>query len=351
MVALAISYASNAVLSKARAMFGKRIKKEDYINLLNCNSVSEVLVYLKGHTKYAPLLSSLNENDVHRGQLEFILRQQLFYDLASLCRYEMSVGQHFSRYIITHMEIGQIMHFLMLLSSNRNEEYLYSLPLYFSKISSIDLSGFAKAKTYDDFLRTLGNSKYYKILSKFAPKNGENLKLAEIEFELYNFHFSEAYEIIETHTNGDEKKALLKLFDANLDLRNFVRILRLKKYFTYTPEMIKKQLLPFGSLRESQIDAMCNAENSKEVFSIMQSTIPGRIISNLEYTYTGEITKRGTYDISRRGIRFSTYPSVVLLSYINLAEFELSNIIVIIEGIRYSLDKEQITQALIYKND
>lgn len=346
---MAISYASNAILSKARAMFGKRLKKEDYDNLLGCGTVSEVLVYLKGHTKYAPLLNNLNENDVHRSQLEFILRQQLFYDLASLCRYEISVGADFSHYIIKRTEIEQIMRFLMLLSTGRPNEYLYSLPLYFSKVSSIKLSEFAKCKTYDDFLHTLGHSAYYKILEPFNNKSGGSLNLAEIEYTLYNYLYSQIYEIVEKHAGGDEKKSLLALLNTNIDLRNFVRIIRLKKYFTYTPEMIKKQLLPFGALRESQIDAMCNAESSAQIFSIMQSTIPGRVISQLEYSYTGEITNRGNYNISRKGIRFSTHPSVVLLSYINLAEIELSNIIIIIEGVRYQADKDRIKSAIIYR--
>ena len=47
---MAIAYASNAVLSKARAMYGKRLTEKDYAGLLACTSVPEVLSYLKSHT-------------------------------------------------------------------------------------------------------------------------------------------------------------------------------------------------------------------------------------------------------------------------------------------------------------
>lgn len=345
---MAISYASNAILSKARAMYGKRLTEKDYSNLLGCNSVPEVMAYLKGHTKYASLLNNLSESDIHRAQLEMILRQQLFYDFESLCRYEISVGEDFSRYIIIRTEIEQIMHFLMLLSAGHPSEYLYSLPLYFTKLSHIDLNSLPKAKNYDEFLSTLGHTQYQKILSPFKPKGDDRIPLSDIENTLYTYLYTVIFDIIDKNTKGTEQKELKRIFDSNLDMRNFVRILRLKKYYKYEPAEIKKQLFPFGALRDSQLTAMCEAEDSKAVFSVMQSTIPGRIISKLEYTYPGEITQRGAYNLCLREMRFSTHPPVVLMSYITLAEVELTNIVNIIEGVRYRVDIQRVKDVLIY---
>lgn len=345
---MAISYASNAILSKARAMYGKRLTDKDYSNLLGCNSVPEVLSYLKSHTKYAALLNNLSEADVHREQLEMILRQQLFFDFESLCRYEITVGEDFSKYIIMRTEIDQIMHFLMLLSSGCPEKYFYALPLYFTKLSKIDLKSFAKVKTYDEFLTTLGHTQYYKILVNFKPKDNRSVSLPKIENALNEYLFSSIYFIIQKRTKGEEQKELKKIFDNQLDMRNFVRILRLKKYYKYSPEKIKQELLPNGALRDSQITAMCNAEDSKSVFAVMQSTIPGRIISKVEYTYPGEITQKGLFNLCKHELRFSVHPSVVLVSYTTLAEIELSNIINIIEGVRYQVDSSRVKDLLTY---
>ena len=46
-----------AVLAKARAKFGKFLTDRDYSNILACQSVAEVMVYLKSHTHYASVLS------------------------------------------------------------------------------------------------------------------------------------------------------------------------------------------------------------------------------------------------------------------------------------------------------
>ena len=101
------SFASNAILSKARAMYGKRLREENYRDLLNCKTVSEVAGYLKNRTSYSGILAGINENEVHRGQLEGKLRQKLFEDYASLCRYELSVGEHFADYLLEWLEIAK----------------------------------------------------------------------------------------------------------------------------------------------------------------------------------------------------------------------------------------------------
>ena len=48
----------------------------------------------------------------------------------------------------------------------------------------------------------------------------------------------------------------------------------------------------------------------------------------------------------RKYLRYSAHPAIVVLSYLYLLETELANIIKIVEGIRYSLAKEQIAAMI-----
>lgn len=345
---MALSYASNAIFSKARAMYGKRLKENDYAKLLNCKSVSEILTCLKSSEKYAPLLSKLNERDIHREELEEVLRHQLLQDYESLCRYEVTVGEDFARYTIMKAEMEQIMNFLILLCGGTPHKFYSTLPKYFLKMSSINFSAMASAENYDEFLAVLGKSVYAKILAPFKPQKGKNLNLSDIENALYNYMFGVVYEIIDK-TSGTEKQDLKKMFDTNIDLRNFTRIFRLKKYYKLEPDEIRKQLLPFGSLKEKQISALCNAQDTKELFAIMQQTTPGKIIPKLEYNFNFEIPRKALYEESYKRIYFSVNPSVVLVAYYALAETETDNIIHIIEGVRYQIEPEKVKSILIYK--
>ena len=308
------AYASNAILSKSRAMYGKRLTESDYKKLLSCGSVPEVLTYLKGNSKYAPLMSKLSEKTVRRRDLEAVLRQKLFQDYESLCRYEITVGEDFARYTVMKAEIGQIIHYLIMLSSGEPHKFYSTLPKYFLRISSVNFTAMAGAQTYDEFLSVIRKSDYYKLLEPFRPKKGEKLNLADIENTLYNNMFGKVYEIIEK-TSGEEKNNLVN----------------------------------FGSLNERQISELCSANDTKELFALMKQTAPGKVISKLDYTFIFEIPRRALYEESYKSMYFSVNPSVVLVAFYNLEEAEINNIINIIEGVRYKADTEKIRKLLIYK--
>jgi V/A-type H+-transporting ATPase subunit C len=98
-------------MAKARAKFGKRLTEKDYTSLLACHSVTEVMSYLKSYTHYSSALSEINERDVHRGSLESLLRQNLFYEFDSLCRYNSSLSSGFAQYIIETIEVNRLSDF------------------------------------------------------------------------------------------------------------------------------------------------------------------------------------------------------------------------------------------------
>ena len=135
--------ASNAILAKARAMYGKCLTDHDYKQLMDCRNVSEVASYLKTRTNYKSVLAGLNENEVHRGQLEPMLRQNLYYDISALSRYAKHKTLLFSDFIISEMEIEQIIRSLTLVNIGRADEYVFSLPMTMTKFAKIDLKEFS----------------------------------------------------------------------------------------------------------------------------------------------------------------------------------------------------------------
>ncbi len=342
-------YAANAIIAKARAMYGKRLREKDYQSLLGCSSVGEVMSYLKTHTRYSTVLNNMSERDVHRGQLESVLKRLLIQEFAQLSHYEIATGESFSQYLINRAEVEQLSHFLMLLSSGNADRYVFDLPSHLEAHTKIDLKLLAKAENYDDFLAALEGSKYKRLLSPFKPTDGEAPDVPKIENALYADLYSNLFEIIDKHTSGAEKKGLTDMFSTDIDLKNFVRILRLQKYYQMKPDEIKEHLIPGGSIKDRILDEMCAAGSAKELFAIAAQTSVGKRIAKMEYSYAGEIDRRGRYNYTRRQIRFSTIPTVVMMSYFTLGQTELNNIINIIEGVRYKVDPDTIKKLLIYQ--
>lgn len=340
---------SYAVLTKARAKFGKRLTEKDYQSLLSCQSVAEVMSYLKSYTHYSDALRDMNERDVHRGRLEALLKQYHFYEFDSLCRYNIGLGDGFSDFIINVVEVEQIIRFIILLQSNSTDKFIYQFPAYFLKHTTIDINSLANAKTYDELLSILSTSEYYNILKEYKPDEKGRLRVSEIENRLNELVYSTLLEEIEKNTKGDEQEELFNLFSTLIDYNLFSRILRLKKYYNLPADEIKKNLFTkHSSISSKVIDMMCRAESSAEVFSIMQSTHTGKLISKIGYVYASDISPRIKYRISRKNMHFSNHPSVVMMSYMFVSGIELMNVVTLIEGIRYKLDSKTIQSLLIY---
>ena len=113
--------ASNAILAKSRALYGRRLTGQDYQQLMNCRNLPEVITYLKSRTAYARALEGADPTRVRRAELEVRLRQNLFDQYAALCRYEMNIGHDFYRYFILKAEVRALANRLQELAAPGSE--------------------------------------------------------------------------------------------------------------------------------------------------------------------------------------------------------------------------------------
>lgn len=342
------SYASNAVLSKARAMYGKRMKEKNYIELMSCGSVPEVAAYLKHKTTYSDVLSSIDESNAHRGDLEMLLKKELYCDFEALGRYDLSVGERFFSYIIARAEINQFMHSLILLTAGKPGEYIYGIPKFFNRYTKIDLDSLRHIKSYDDFLRVIKNSQYYDILIDFRPPSGARPDLTGIEAALYTYLYDLVFGIINKYVKGSPQKELTELFNSYIDLTNFIRITRMKKFYNLSGEYIMSKLLPFGNVSKQQLKNLVYSKNSKQMMIDMKNTRIGKKWFSKGLDIVDKVPKYMRFVKCTHNIRFSISPPVVLMSYIFLKEIEILNITNIIEGIRYKLPSSEISKMMIW---
>lgn len=344
-----MSDTSFAVLAKARAKYGKFLSDRDYASLTACQSVAEVMVYLKSHTHYASALAEVNDRDVHRGRLEQLLRQYLFDEFDSLCRYDSSISAGFSRYFVEKTEVDQIVRFLVLLNANATDKFIFQFPAFLSKHTEINVNALANARDYSEFLAALSSTSYYELLKVYKPDAKGRLPVSDMENALYAHILRHMMEIIRTKTKGSEQQELLTMFRTINDYSIFSRILRLKKYYHLPPDIIRANMLTeFSSLNPKIVDKMCEAESSGEVFRIMQSTGCGRLIGKIGYKHASDITPRVQYRLAKKNIHFSNNPSVVMISFMILSETELMNVISLIEGVRYQHDPKTIQSMIIH---
>ncbi len=341
---------SYAVLTRAKAKYGKRLREKDYKSLLACTSVAEVMTYLKSNTHYIKAFGEANERGIRRGLFENLLKQYITNQMDLLSSYELSVGASFSKFIAQKNEIEEIVRFLTLLNNQEDKyeaKFSFTVPRHMAKNTSIDLNTLSEAKTYTDFLEAVKGTRYEKLLASYNIKDGDAIPITEIENKLYLMLYDGLNEAILT-TDQSERFELRDMFNVVVDYENFVRIVRLKKYYKTDASVIRSLLIPYGSLSEKTINMMVNAENSEEVYGIMLRTKNGKMINKINYTHTGELPLRTRFRKANHNMYFSDSPATVIFSYYLLCEIELHNLVCIIEGARYNVSRDKIEPLLIY---
>ena len=68
----------SGIVTKIRAMEAKLLSPEQFTEIANLGSVPEIADYLKKNTAYADVLDTLEEDQLHRGNIEKVLVQSLY---------------------------------------------------------------------------------------------------------------------------------------------------------------------------------------------------------------------------------------------------------------------------------
>lgn len=347
------SKASNALYAKCRAMFGKRLTQHDIDTLLNSRSLAEIAVYLKANTRYVSVLANIDEKITHRGQLETELNKMLFEQFEALCRYELSVGEPLADFVLNRMELRQYLSFLQQLASGHPQDYLFTLPYFFKKHTDSNLMELSEVKSFSEFLEHIKKSIFYDGLKALCCTDN-SFDYAAVENRMYSTLYDTAIDACRKYYSGSAQSELLDLLGTEIELHNVMAAYRLKKFYKAPSEAVTAMIYPYRCrISRHVMNDIINAETADEVLEILLTRTPYRREVNIELIkkhHIDNVFRELRYKRAHHYIHFSTNPSVILLSYMTLTETELNEIITIIEGVRYGLTPERISELIVMDN-
>lgn len=337
-----------AIITKTKAMFGKRLSVKDYKELIRKKSVTEIATYLKSNTSYKSTLVNIDELNIHRGQLEQVLRKELFNKYISICKYTSKSKESFYSYIIIKSEIQEILRCIMLLNSNSMHEFILDLPSFLIQHSSIDLISLAKVRTFKDLQNILTKSNYKKIIDECSTTTNNMINYTLCEVKLRQYQYNKILEIVNKEFRGSQKIMLINALSYEVDLLNLSFIIRLKKYFNLDIVKIKENLLPFhNKLTKKKQDLIIESKDKLELLSNINKTFRQLILTESELDYIEHYTHKLKYKYNKKLLYFTKYPSITFYSFFCMSEQEIENIIKIIESIRYNVSPELIEPLVI----
>lgn len=343
-----MSFSSNSVIAKARAVLGRSLTAEDYMQLSAKENVPDVCTYLKQTARYGKALAAVNPQTVHRGQLEAVMRRSVFDIFESFHRFDYTESKNYFKYIVMQLEIEQILAAIQCVASGSTDTYIAAMPMFLMEHSSVDLPALGTAGNLIEAVHILDGTQYSSALHEpltAAAETGK-LNICECERRLYSMYYMKLLKAIEKSHKGSEKKELKRAVLRSVDMENVVSLHRYTLFFGADAESVKSELIPFKYRLSSEAIERLAAEKDIGKIAAELESIGYRFNSDVPNTVE-LLTERISLDYLRKTLRLSQSSSVVYFALTELLEIELKNIKTLIEGIRYGLDGGVILNMLV----
>ncbi|MDD4212354.1 MAG: V-type ATPase subunit [Bacilli bacterium] len=343
------NFTGNAIVAKAKAMFGQRLKEKDYLELIKKKNLSEVVGYLKTLPSYQTAFESISEQLIRRSQLEHVIKENNFNVMLRLIKFATLKDASFYELYLVKMASDLILDAIRSIISPEDDTIIPNVPAYFLTHAPFDIKRVSEAKTMKELLGALEKTPYYKVIAPFSMVDNENIRYVEIENALEVFYYDSAFKRIDDNYKGRIREDLRTIFMTRIELSNIIKIYRLKRFYRASPDVIRENLIrQYSRISEQQMNELIELDDPNAILKYLEKSSLARFTDRSEYVYVEYYADRIRYNLSKRYMYYSTIVPKVYSSFLFLREIEVENLINIIEGIRYQLQPVEIQPMLIY---
>ena len=325
-----------ALNAKLKGMYASQLTKEELYELTRLNNLKDAIYFLK--TKF-PSLENINEN-MRRKEIEQELNNLFIINILKIYKYLNKNEKEIFMQFLSKYEINCVKNVYRNVITNRDSSIsLKNIDNWTTAIFK-DINGINQLKEQNEFFELIKSQEYYEIYKEY-DKQVENTPLEEIEVELDKFYFKKIYNIAQK-----ESREFVDIIGTEIDLLNIIWIYRAKKYFKYSEDEMKKIIIPENyKLSKSLIKELLSINTYEEIFDIITKTKYKDILKSEQYLEH----EKDQYLYKKYIKYFETkmFSSCTIFCIINLIDIEIKNIINIIEGIRYNIDKLEIQKKII----
>jgi V/A-type H+-transporting ATPase subunit C len=338
----------SALNTKIRVLKSKSLNKEDYINLINLPSIKDQVAYLKSKTIYEEDLKKIGLSDDIEN-IETALKGHIVYQYKKMIPYLSDAYKKLFKTILLRYEIEDLKLYLRAIERNENLNKVWAVSFLKDNYYNLDFEKLKKSRTLNEFIENLEGTIYYKTLKPYIQEE-HNKILFYMEMNLDRLYFN----LLKENT-----KALAKVdriifeetLGKNIDLLNIEWIYRGIKFYNLLPEELINFTL-FGGYE-------FNYEKIREMSYSSEENLR-KIVLGSKYEFLFDTKKDVDLYMERRIERYLYYQFMdgfkkgkmdisLSMAYIHLLEYEIRDIISILESKRYGLTLEQTKEYLVRK--
>lgn len=326
----------SGIVTKIRAMEAKLLKPEQFEEIANLHTVPEVYSYLRENSSYSDILDEIDEEKLHRGDIEKVLIQSLYRDYTKIYSFSSLEQRKFLKLYLKRYEIDLINYCFRIVINHYAEPFdLNYKRAFFDRYSQISIEKLITSRTTDELVENLKGTEYYESLHKLRDSQVVSLFDYDLTLDLYYFTalWKERKKVL--------KKKELEIFTrdcgSKIDLLNLQWIYRAKKYYEMDKADIYSLLIPIHyKISTDLIKELAETSNIEEFNEAMRRT---------SYSHRYDFEQKRTieqmyadclyhlYTVDRRR---NPYSIATINTYLFLKEEELRKLTTAMECIRYS---------------
>lgn len=338
----------SAINTKISTLCGKLLGEEDYKKIISLKSPSEIAAYLKNNTAYGEFFMDKDPTKMHRTEIEQILKQGLINYMDKIIHYFSGEYRNFIKCFYTKYEIIDLKRVARLIQIDKDFDDLKDNLIFAGKYKYIDMDKVVKSNSISELISALKDTIYYPFLKNLENENTyESLYRFEMSIDKAYFH------ILDDSTKyllKEDKDAFYNLVGSSIDMLNLRWVYRGKKYYRITPEELFNYTVNKGNrFNYRKIKEFCYCSSINEFLDKVKETQYGFMFKGCpeDDTFIERRMNRYLYFKMKRAKRKYSLDLSVLLAYLELIEFEIRDIISMIENVRYEMDYEETRKYLI----
>lgn len=334
-----------AVNTKIRVLASNSLTDNDYINLIKKETVESQINYLRENTIYALALKDINTIQ----EAEIQLKKYMLTEFEKLKFFFTDDYKAFFKAILMRYEVEDLKLYLRVLQRKEDLRKISDSVLVTQSYSTIDFDNLRTASNLSDVIEKLKETPYYKALNPYKEEETSKI-LFYMEMNLDRLYFTNLKEKSKK-LSPEDNRIFSKILGRNIDLLNIEWIYRGIKYYKLIPEELINFTLPNGfEFNYQKIKEMCYS-SEEELKKIVLKT-PYKFLFDSEKDidlYMERRIERYIYFEFLKDYRKAKLDLTLTMAFIHLLEYEIKDIISILEAKRYELGIGQTKEYLVRK--
>ena len=328
--------------TKIRAMQSKLMSEQQYKEIAQLGSVIQIVAYLKKQPGFSDLWADLDENSLHRGDVEKLLVHTIHQNFTKLYRFANPEQRRFMALYFKRYEISVLKDCLRKVFDEGKAQLDLSLfQDFFDRHSKMDLEKLTSSSTVEELVNNLQGSEYYHPLKKLGTDYQP--RIFDYGMALDQYYFANIWSVKEKLFKRRDLEEITKAYGNKFDMLNLQWIFRSKKYYHMDPADIYALLIPVHyRLSKNDIASLVEAPDEAEFRKILDTTyykkrFPELSPENLEELYTLSLKT-----ILETEARKYPHSVIMIYSYLYHKEHEVDRLTTAVECVRYGLSAAEI---------